>query len=410
MEQNNFGITNNYTKVVWLCHFANEEINNYFGTNTKEFAPWMSELIKLFENNEIIELHIVAPNVFNNKNHSFTLGGIHYHFFKFSPFWFDFRYFEIYRIGYFTGFYHSSKYATKIIEDINPDLIHLHGAENPYYSSVILKYFSQYPCFTTIQGFAKNTKKRKFVFNYFRKRRCAIENTIIEKSKYIGVRTDEMAEELKSINPNAKLCWHNYPINIPVLKDYESNEKEYDIAFYARVCQDKGIEDLLVALQLIKYKLKTITLVIIGFGSPGYIQHLKQKVKDLNLSENVTFAGFQQKQEDAYKILSACKLYVLPTYHDIIPGTLIEAMFLMIPSITYSVGGIPSLNKEREAVVLVEKGNIEQLADSITQVLVNKAYATTLSENGYLAVATRFNNDLICPELIKFYERCLQGQ
>jgi glycosyltransferase involved in cell wall biosynthesis len=137
---------------------------------------------------------------------------------------------------------------------------------------------------------------------------------------------------------------------------------------------------------------------------------LKQKVKDLGLVDNVTFAGFQQKQEDAYNILSNASIYVLPTYHDIIPGTLIEAMFLKIPSITYNVGGIPSLNKEKGGVVLVEKGDIGKLSDSIVLVYTNKAYAISLAENAYSIVSDRFNNDLISPELIKYYENCILEQ
>ena len=44
-------------KVVWLCHFCNSEVKEYFHTpEIKEFSPWIDSLIKLFKdvNNNIV--------------------------------------------------------------------------------------------------------------------------------------------------------------------------------------------------------------------------------------------------------------------------------------------------------------------------------------------------------------------
>ncbi len=55
-------------KVVWLCHFASTEIKEYFKTpEVKEMAPWIFNLIALFQESNEIDLHVVAPNIFTNK-------------------------------------------------------------------------------------------------------------------------------------------------------------------------------------------------------------------------------------------------------------------------------------------------------------------------------------------------------
>ena len=39
------GINNKKLKVVWLCHFANQEMQDYFRTpHVKEMAPWINVL------------------------------------------------------------------------------------------------------------------------------------------------------------------------------------------------------------------------------------------------------------------------------------------------------------------------------------------------------------------------------
>ena len=55
--------------------------------------------------------------------------------------------------------------------------------------------------------------------------------------------------------------------------------------------------------------------------------------------------GFLKSQQDIYEHAIHSRIYVLPTYHDIIPGTIIESMFMKLPGIAYAVGGIPELNE-----------------------------------------------------------------
>jgi hypothetical protein len=50
-------------KVAWICHFSNQEVQSishpeYF---VDEFAPWITNLARIFENDSGIELHILSP-------------------------------------------------------------------------------------------------------------------------------------------------------------------------------------------------------------------------------------------------------------------------------------------------------------------------------------------------------------
>ena len=65
---------------------------------------------------------------------------------------------------------------------------------------------------------------------------------------------------------------------------------------------------------------------------------------------------------DVFKEAIKAKICVLPTYYDVIPGTIIESMFMKIPVVAYAVGGIPTLNDNVETVRLVDKYDINGLA------------------------------------------------
>jgi glycosyltransferase involved in cell wall biosynthesis len=397
---------NKRLKVVWLCHFANQEMFQYFNKSEgKEFAPWISLMIKLFKAEKSIELHIVAPNVYTNKDKSFIKDGIYYHFYKYIPIIPVFnKYFrKIYytlKIEQFSDCYWIKKKVPRIINKIKPDIINLHGAENPYYSSGILPLIGKYPLLTSIQGFIRQSSYKSMEVT----QRIRIEENIIKKCKHFGTRTEDMNNVVLDINPNAKLYYHAYPLKIPtVFKNNIGGDEPIDCVFFARVTKDKGIEDLLEAIALIKLKKPKINLHVIGSVTNTYLGFLKNKCINLKIKENVNFVGFMKTQEDIYNYLLKAKVYVIPTYHDVIPGTLLESMYIKLPSVSYAVGGIPDINDKLERIKLVEKLNIKELAHSIISLLDNPVIRKELSDEAFLWVKNKFNNKNIVSELTTAY-------
>jgi len=70
-------------KVAWICYSIDNELQIFFNKNKiKEKAPWISSLKKGFLNYKDIELHIISPNYYINRNINFKYNGINYHFYK----------------------------------------------------------------------------------------------------------------------------------------------------------------------------------------------------------------------------------------------------------------------------------------------------------------------------------------
>lgn len=391
-------------KIVWLCHFANSEIKSYFKTpKIKEKAPWINNLIELFRERTDIELHIVAPNIFNNRNQEIVLKGIHYHFYVYRPCLITEKLYPVFRILTQTNFFLVKKKIGRIINGIQPDLIHLHGAENAYYSSGILNLFDKYPVLVTIQGFIRNSTAPKILIG----KSINIEEAILKKSSHIGVRTKEMSEIVLRLNPKATLHFHNYPVTIPSSMKDIAKPSAYDIVFFARINKDKGIEDLIEAVAIVKKQLPGIKLHVIGRVRKRYLFLLEKKIERLHLKENIDFLGFMDTQQDIYRHAINARICVLPTHHDIIPGTVIESMFMKVPVVAYAVGGIPDLNDKGETVVLVEKNNISALSAAIVDLLKNKDKRDVLSERAYTYAKMRFNNSDVPIDIMKAYDKII---
>lgn len=389
--------------VIWLCNFANKEINELFGTDVKELSPWISGLIGLFKNDNSINLHILAPNLFTNKTVVFEREGITYNFFQYRSRIISRSIYNRFRLDFRTNFFGIKRRVKSIIKDINPDIVHLIGAENPYYSAAIIPIFDLYPVLVSIQGFVRHASGNSYVHN----RRVEIEEIILKKALYIGIQAEFMENVIKSINPFARIFRHNYPNTLPgVMKTNQVIEK-YDFVFFARVVKDKGIEDLLQAIRALKRNKDDISLLIIGKILKPYEILLKEMIQELDIEKNVYFTGFLPTQQDVFQAAIKAKICVLPTYHDIIPGTLIESIFMKLPAIAYNVGGVPDLNLRKESVILVGKKNITELQEKMWWLLNNNKRREELAETAYNTIKEQYNNNTIHSEFTMMYENIL---
>jgi glycosyltransferase involved in cell wall biosynthesis len=197
-----------------------------------------------------------------------------------------------------------------------------------------------------------------------------------------------MGKDVRAINPNAELHWINY--KIPQLKVLDV-VKTHDLVFYARICKDKGIEDLILALKQIKDDYREVSLLVLGpESSPDYMSYLKQLAEENGVGGSISWLGYQATRDELFRKASAAKISVLPTHHDIIPGTIIESMQLGLPVVSYNVGSISELNDEEECVLLVEKRDIKGLAREVIHLLSNDDLYQTMKDRGIKCIKQKY--------------------
>jgi glycosyltransferase involved in cell wall biosynthesis len=390
-------------KVVWLCHFSNHQVQRVIKPlhPVNETAPWIANLIRLFEDQKDIEIHIVSPHEYIGADIQFEYKGIHYHFFNAHiPLW-GRHWPSFFKFDYWTDFFLNKLKVRKIINRIKPDIIHLHGAENAYYSSSIIQFKVKYPILITIQGFISHANSTNHPQT---KMRVRYEKEILKRFTHFGYRTISMGKNILSLNPDAKLHWHNYPIMGIKPLDIE---KRYDIIFFASLSKEKGIEDLLQAISVVKSNFPHVAVCIIGSCASKYLNYLKNMATDLGISKNIYWAGFLDTQADVHKMASSSRICVLPTWHDIIPGTIIESMFLKLPVVAYSVGGITEINDKNECISLVAKGDINALAEKILWLLKNPEIQKLNGRRAYIRAIEMFDNTKICGDLLSAYKEVI---
>ncbi len=393
-------------KVVWLCHFSNKNIQAKLKLNPRikchDFAPWITDTIKQFQNCDDVDLHIVSPHKgMRELIQEFLIDGIHYHFFKCDIPFVHQKYWKlkgIYLNRFVRDKFLPNKMMVRIIMNkIQPDVIHLQGAENPYYSSAILQFNGVYPVVVNLQRMNLD-----FSFGSTAKalNREHTEKLILSSFRHFGVRTKKMRDDFLTYNNQAITHWMNFafqdvkPISVP---------KEYDIVFFGRVCKEKGIEDLLHALSIVRKEVTDVKLCVIGNVMMDYRSYLDQLIKTLDIEGCVTWKGHLPTLKDVHIETSKARICVLPTHYDIIPGTIIESMQLAIPVVSYRTGSIPELNADRENILLCDKGDISGLANNVVKLLSDDSLYRTMANRGLECVDEWFAGESILRQHLECY-------
>lgn len=392
-------------RVVWVCHFMNDFIKKKLKLpqQMQEYAPWITLGLNEIRSRTDVELHVIAPFYGISASRTFSEDNIHYYCLRIGVPFRNTNWPSVFRFDQWTNYYFFNVRVKKIVDKINPDIINLHGAENAYYSSSVLK-LKKYPVLVTIQGFLSlnifNNDSNPVV-----KKRLQIEHRILKEMKNFGVEANFIKPYIQSLNPDAKVFFYHYPyahVNAP-----SSVLKEYDLVFFANLVKAKGIEDLLAAILILKGKKPDISLIIMGKGDEAYIEKLKNYIKDHDLGHNIVFKGFISSQKDMLEEVAKARITVLPTYNDTIPGTIVESMHLGIPVITYNAGGTPDINIGDERIILVEKGNIDRLAHEIAELLSDVNRQKNLAVKALKYASAEFDNKNSIDRMISTYREII---
>ena len=146
------------------------------------------------------------------------------------------------------------------------------------------------------------------------------------------------------------------------------------------------------AYAIVKQSLPETKLCVIGPVNDLYKEHLMAMAMGLGINDSIKWKGFLPELRDVHLEASKAKISVLPTYNDIISGTIIESMQLGLPVVSYKTGSIPELNDERENVLIVEKGDVKGIADNMLKLLTDANLYKTMSLRGIQYIKEHYSN------------------
>jgi glycosyltransferase involved in cell wall biosynthesis len=129
-----------------------------------------------------------------------------------------------------------------------------------------------------------------------------------------------------------------------------------------RLVPTKGPLLLLQAIERVRNQGTAVSLSLVGDGPER--ADLDAFIEKHGLAEIVTLTG-ALNHDQALEQVAAADLFVLASFAEGIPVSLMEAMALGVPCISTYIAGIPELIESDRDGVLVPAGSVDDLAEAI---------------------------------------------
>lgn len=181
----------------------------------------------------------------------------------------------------------------------------------------------------------------------------------------------------------------------------ESGEAVHNdtVLFMGRLGRRKGTYDLVEAIPGVLRRAPSARFVLAGDGDIGQIERL---AVDRGVRHAVELPGWMDGARKR-RLFENSAVYVLPSYNEGIPVSVLEAMAAGKPVISTPVGGIPEAIEDDVHGFLVQPGDLATLADRLARLLSDAPLRSRLGRAGRQRVAERFSLDAMVDRLLDLY-------
>ncbi|MEQ1700260.1 MAG: glycosyltransferase family 4 protein [Ilumatobacteraceae bacterium] len=160
------------------------------------------------------------------------------------------------------------------------------------------------------------------------------------------------------------------------------------VVFVGRLDEIKGLPVLLDAIATVQRHLPDVQLTLVGDGPDR--EALQRRADELGLAGAVHFPGYANS-EQVRDHLAAADVFVLPSFFEGIPVSLMEAMASGVPVVASNLPGIAELVADGASGHLVPAGDSAALAARLVELLADHDLRTRMGAAGRATVAAEFS-------------------
>ena len=174
--------------------------------------------------------------------------------------------------------------------------------------------------------------------------------------------------------------------------------------FMGKVGDRKGTFDLAAAVPAVLERVPDARFV---FGGNGAVDELSERLEALGVAGSCAVLGWVSGDAKRAAFADA-SVYCLPSYHEGLPMSILEAMGGSLPVVSTPIAGIPESVVDGETGFLVQPGDVEALADRLAVLLSDPVRARSMGAAGHALAAERFDVDVVVASVRHLWETLVE--
>ncbi|MCB9362665.1 glycosyltransferase family 4 protein [Candidatus Woesearchaeota archaeon] len=177
------------------------------------------------------------------------------------------------------------------------------------------------------------------------------------------------------------------------------------VLYAGRLITQKGIDLYVKSVAQMHKKGIDCFAVIAGRGNEGYVLDL---LKEHNIPEEKYMLTGHIEQRMLPYLYRLADIFMLPSYYENFPYSLLEAMSMGCSCIATDVGAVDEIINNKNGLI-APKGDASKLAAHLRALLTDPALMQRLSEQGSKDIRKRFTKDVMVEQTYQYYKEVLNS-
>lgn len=177
-------------------------------------------------------------------------------------------------------------------------------------------------------------------------------------------------------------------------------EDDFVFVFVGRIVNDKGMHELVSAMQRLNKDYPQCKVILVGRFEPDLDPLLLEDEKYLQSSDSIISVGLQMEVRPYY---AAADALVFPSYREGFPNVVLEAGAMELPSIVTDINGCNEVIEEGVNGVIIPSRNADALYAAMKEFLDNPEKVKVMARSARKEIQEKYEQKDVWNAYLKMY-------
>jgi glycosyltransferase involved in cell wall biosynthesis len=225
---------------------------------------------------------------------------------------------------------------------------------------------------------------------------------VYRNARVVIALSSQWRETLLQVSPESRIVVVPNPVTLPAWQA-PLDEDPPTVLFLGLIKEAKGVYDLVNAWARVVRAIPAARLVL---GGVGEVDEIRALAASLGVADSLDMPGWivGDAKED---LIKRAWVFALPSHHEALPMSILEAMAAGVPVVASRVGGIPAAVDDGRTGILIEPRDVDALAKAIVSLLGDAARRKTMGIAARNQAAEFFSAEVIVPRVEDLWHEVL---
>lgn len=270
----------------------------------------------------------------------------------------------------------------KTLNEINPDVVYSYTIKPVIYASIASKLAGVDYISSLITGLGYTFSGNSFTKKIINRVTRILYKISLSTNKLVLFQNEDdrkLFVDLKLVDEGKTAVVNGSGVNTSHFYYSPYDKNEVSFLMICRLLKSKGIYEYIKAAEMVKRNYPDVEFNVVGPYNPGNPDSIDEDI--LKRAEKEGIINYHGRKDDVRPFIEDSSVYVLPSYREGTPRSVLEAMSMGRPIITTDVPGCRETVDEGVNGFLVSEKNYEQLVDRMLYFINNKDKIREMGDN-----------------------------